>query len=275
MSLNVGYISYINCAPFFHYLPESGFAGNIVSGVPSRLNRLLAAGEIDLSPSSSFEYGRNWRDYLLLPGQSISSFGPVQSVLLFTPRPLAQMAGGEIALTGESATSVNLLQVLLREYLGLPEVSCRVPEGPVEAALDGGGAALLIGDRALREARARQGRVHIHDLGALWKEHTGLPFVFALWILRREAAETKAAEIRALQEQLQASRNRAFASLEAMAAQTPERSWMGIDGLVDYWQAMSYDLSDSHLEGLRLYFRLLVRHGLLPELPELRFFPQD
>lgn len=93
MNLSVGHITYANCAPFFHYLDSSGFSGRIVPGVPSHLNRLLAEGEIDISPSSSFEYARGWRQYLLLPGQSISSRGPVQSVLLFSSRPLEELAG--------------------------------------------------------------------------------------------------------------------------------------------------------------------------------------
>ena len=77
MTLTVGHIAYANCVPFFHYLRASGFDGRIVAGVPSELNRMLAAGAIDLAPSSSFEYGRNWRNYLLLPGHSISSCGLV------------------------------------------------------------------------------------------------------------------------------------------------------------------------------------------------------
>ncbi|RMF42965.1 MAG: futalosine synthase, partial [Deltaproteobacteria bacterium] len=78
MNLRVGHISYLNCVPFFADLRRQGFDGEIVCGVPAQLNAMLAAGEIDLCPSSSFEYGRAAQDYLLLAGQSISSIGPVQ-----------------------------------------------------------------------------------------------------------------------------------------------------------------------------------------------------
>ena len=91
MSLTVGQITYANCAPFFNYLQESGFNGNVVRGVPAELNRLLAAGQLDICPSSSIEYARNASNYLLLPGHSISSIGPVQSVLLFTDIPMASL----------------------------------------------------------------------------------------------------------------------------------------------------------------------------------------
>lgn len=93
MSLTVGHITYANCVPFFRHLQDSGFCGRIVQGVPAQLNALLAAGQIDLSPSSSFEYARNWRDYLLLPDLSISASGPVKSVLLFSPNRHRNSAG--------------------------------------------------------------------------------------------------------------------------------------------------------------------------------------
>lgn len=272
MTLTIGHISYINCAPFFHYLQECGFDGRIVGGVPSELNRRLACGDLDLSPSSSFEYAHNWRNYLLLPGQSISASGPVKSVLLFTSRPIEELEGEPIALTGESATSVNLLQILLREFYGHKEVNCRVPAVPIEEVMAEGGAALLIGDRALRAATKVDRTQRVYDLAELWHRHTGLPFVFALWILRRDAACRDPQGVRSLLKQLAASRQRALADLQTLAANTPERNWMGERELIDYWRAMSYDLDDSHIEGLRLFFALAVKHGLLAETPEIHFF---
>ncbi len=272
MNLTVGHITYANCTPFFHYLAAAGFSGRIVPGVPAQLNRQLAAGEIDVSPSSSFEYARNWRNYLLLPGQSISACGPVLSVLLFSPREPGELAGEEIALTGESATSVNLLHVLLREFYGFETFEATVPDGPVEELLAAGRPALLIGDRALRAALAPPAGMRVYDLGALWRQHTGLPFVFALWILRRSAAAAQPAAVRALLAQLGESRRRAFASLERLAAESPEREWLGEAGLVNYWRAMSFDLTEVHLQGLRLFFSLCHKYGLLADIPEISFF---
>ncbi|MGD9343605.1 MAG: hypothetical protein PVJ25_06185, partial [Desulfuromonadales bacterium] len=128
MSLRIGRIAYLNVAPYFHYLAKQGFSGEIVAGVPAELNRMLAEGTIDACPSSSFEYALRADDYLLLPGHSISSIGPVHSVLLFTPGPLNDLPGQEIAITGESATSINLLKVLLMEFCRIGTVSFKVPE---------------------------------------------------------------------------------------------------------------------------------------------------
>jgi chorismate dehydratase len=271
MNLTIGHITYANCTPFFHFLGDAGFNGRIAKGVPSALNRLLSTGEIDLSPSSSFEYGCNWRDYLLLPGLSISSRGPVQSVLLFSSRPIEKMQGEEIALTGESATSVNLLRVLLKEFAGWAEVRCEVPDRPVEEVIAAGGTALLIGDRALRAASNNPDR-HVVDLGEAWSRYTGLPFVFAMWILRRDAALEKREEVRTFLRQLRQSTGRALGELDVLADRAAEYHWLGKERLIDYWRSMSYDLTDEHLQGLRLFFSLCCKHGLLDEVPEIRFF---
>ena len=169
-SLTIGHIAYANCEPFFHYLRESGFEGRIHSGVPAELNRMLASGELDLSPSSSFEYQRNPDDYLLLPDFSISSFGAVKSVLLFSPEPIESLHGKNIYLTGESASSIHLLQILLREYFGFSEVLCKVPEGDLETLVHEQNPALLIGDRALRTAQQAP-QEQICDLGELTDRH--------------------------------------------------------------------------------------------------------
>lgn len=269
--LKVGRISFVNVAPYFHHLAASGFAGEIVAGVPTDLNRRLAAGDLDLSPSSSFEYALHWRDYLLLPGHSISSIGPVQSVLLFSRRPLPEVAREEIFLTGESATSVNLMQVLLREYVGNGEVNCHVPEGSVEAKVASGASALLIGDRALRMARGLPAGMQVYDLGELWHRFTGLPFVFGLWIVRRQAYLAHRDDILRFRGQLDRALRLAFDDLEAIAAVEARDLGLTPAELADYWRTVSYELTPSHLEGLKTFFALCRKYGLLQEEPELCF----
>ncbi len=270
-SLKVGRISYVNTVPCFHHLNQTGFAGEIITGVPADLNHMLAAGELDLSPSSSFEYALHWRDYLLLPGHSISSCGPVQSVLLFSRLPLEAVAEKEIFLTGESATSVNLMKVLLREFMGAGAMDCRVPETPVEELLADGASALLIGDRALRMARTLPEEMRVYDLGALWQRFTGLPFVFGLWIVRRSTYLARRGEVLAFRRQLDQALHLAFADLEPLAVSAAQGSPLSPAELVAYWQTVSYQLTPAHLDGLRKFFALCCRHGLLPEEPQLCF----
>jgi chorismate dehydratase len=273
MPLRIGRIAYLNVAPYFEYLSSCGFKGEVVSGVPSELNAMLARGSIDACPSSSFEYGKNAGKYYLLPGHSISSIGPVYSVLLFTPGPISSLAGVEIAITGESATSINLLKILLLEFCGVNDFSFVVPEKPVEQAMASNQPALLIGDRALAAAVHCPEHYQTIDLGALWYHFTGMPFVFALWILRKEVVEQSPDLIHDLANKLQLSRQQAFENLNQMAARLSNQETFPRERLENYWRGMSYDLTEGHLEGLKLYFYLCHKHGLLGNVPEFKFFP--
>lgn len=270
--LTVGYIPYLNCVPCFACLEDTGFKGRFVAGVPAVLNRLLQQDEIDVSPSSSFEYARNWRDYLILPENSISSQGPVKSVLLFSSVEIADLEGRDIAITGESATSINLLRVLLREFHGLHRVTDFVPEGPIEDLIDNKQPALLIGDRALRQSFNLPAGMKIFDLGELWSQHTGLPFVFALWMIRRRAVQRFSEQLRALGGQLEQARTQLLGHPEKFAVAAARKAGIDATAVIDYWKIIDYRLEQKHQESLRLFFSLCKKYELLDEEPELIFF---
>ncbi len=271
MTLSVGHITYANCLPWFHCLRQCGFEGTIVDGVPAELNRLLSSGEIDICPSSSIEYARHPDDYLILPGHSISSNGPVESVLLFSPTPLAALSGVPIAITGESATSIALLKAILKEFIRLDDIIFYVPEDPVEELIAAGVPALLIGDRALKMSAKGLPAVNIIDLGALWYHFTNLPFVFALWLVRKGVAQEKSEEIAMFVQQLDAARSKAFLSLEEVVKSSTEVTWMGEERLLSYLSNVSYDLDPLHLEGLTCFYTLLEKHGIIESAPQLEF----
>lgn len=273
--LTLGHIPYLNCVPYFRYLAESGFSGTLVSGVPSKLNLLLQQGELDISPSSSFEYARNWQDYQLLPGYSISSLGKVHSVLLFSPVELAALDGEKIAITGESATSVNLLRILLREFEGLRKITDEVPKKPVEELIRQGRPALLIGDRALHLADNLPDGIRVFDLGEIWYQRTGLPFVFALWMIRRSSLSRFSTELADLSSQLQLSLDRVLGAPETAAVEFAEKSLLTPEKIVAYWRSIDYRLTPKHLEGLQLFFKLCVKHKLLEQEPALDFFRRE
>jgi chorismate dehydratase len=270
--LRIGRIAYANCSPIFHELQKqaSGEDYQFIGGVPSHLNSLLAAGEIDVCPSSSIEYALHPERYLILPQLSISSIGAVASVLLFSRIPIEELDGHTILLTSESATSVNLLRILLKKRFGC-SCSFSVSEQQLDSALQEASAMLLIGDTALR-ASLLEADLHVYDLGELWHEWTGLPFVFALWFCGRQAAGERYAEVARLARHLIASKERACADLESIAHSSSEAQWMGSDRLVDYWRDhISYDLDSRHLDGLMLFYRYCVELGLLPAEPGLHF----
>ena len=270
--LRIGRITYANCSPIFHELekqaPDEDY--QFIGGVPSHLNALLAAGEIDVCPSSSIEYALHPERYLILPDLSISSIGAVASVLLFSRIPIEKLDGQKILLSSESATSVNLLQILLKKRLGC-SCSFTVSGQPLDRALREASAMLLIGDNALR-ASFQETDLLVYDLGQLWYEWTGLPFVFALWFCGRQAAQERHAEVVRLTRHLIESKKHACAALESIAQCSSEAAWMGSDRLVAYWRDnISYDLGRKHLAGLTLFYRLCAELGLLPAEPALHF----
>ena len=182
----LGIVSYTNVAPLHWGLtpwdgPET--RSEFVRGVPTELNAALMAGDIDLTLISSIEFVRHRRQLRALPDFSIATLGPVYSVMLFHWRPWDELRGARIAVTTHSATSVQLLSVLLAEDGLDAELVPMAPD--LETMLQSCDAALLIGDAALREAvsRRRVGgrRPQVTDLGEAWYRHTRLPFTFAVW----------------------------------------------------------------------------------------------
>jgi chorismate dehydratase len=273
MALRIGQIDYANCTPLFTALVNHFDCTNyqFIRGVPAKLNAMLCRGEIDLCPSSSFEYGKSSEKYYLLPGLSISSIGAVKSVLLFSRLPIGSLNNQPIGLTTESDTSVNLLKIILAKGYGYANVFQRTSL-TLHEALNSFGAILLIGDAALKERIRSQG-LYIYDLGEMWQELTGLPFVFALWIVTREAAETKGEEVKSLASRLLEAKNLAYGMYEEIAAGCEGMEWIGCDMLADYWRTISYDLTPQHVAGVRRFFSMAKELGLLPDDPELRFFP--
>lgn len=270
--LRIGRITYANCSPIFHELQKQapGEDYQFIGGVPSHLNALLAAGEIDVCPSSSIQYALHPERYLILPDLSISSIGAVASVLLFSRIPIEELDGHTILLSSESATSVNLLRILLKKRFGCT-CSFSVSDQPLDSALREAPAMLLIGDTALR-ASLRETDLHVYDLGELWHEWTGLPFVFALWFCGRRVAKDRYTEVTRLARHLIASKEHACADLESIAQSSSEAQWMGRDRLVAYWRDnISYDLDSRHLDGLTLFYRYCTELGLLPAEPGLHF----
>jgi chorismate dehydratase len=270
-SLRVGRIPYANLVPIFHALAGRGTPDGVsyVSGHPSELNRRLREGELDLSPSSSIEYAVRPDRYLLCPDISISCRSRVMSVLLLSNAPLRALPPDPVAVTGNSDTSVTLLEILLRESLGKKNLLLRTELSP-EEALRKHPAYLAIGDEAIRAAVTGVAP-HATDLGAWWREETGKPFVFALWIAARAAWEDDRREIlsRFAASLLDAKRS-VQASIRRREYPWGGPGWIPAAFRETYWQCLSYDLSEE-AEGLALFFRLAEKIGRIPVSPPLRF----
>lgn len=247
----LGIVSYANVAPLHHGLLQkvSTDAGRVtfVHGVPSELNASLLAGDIDLTLISSIEFLRHRDRLVALPDFSIATIGPVHSVMLFHSRPWKELDGGRIAVSDESATSVELLRVLLQAN-GMEARFVRMPPD-LDSMLDVSDAALLIGDTALSEALAHRelacGRPYMTDLGEAWYRETRLPFTFAVWASPEERRPSHS-----LVRRLREARERGLGDLSEVAAR--EGAARGVEA-----SAMQ-----RYLSNFRYYLELPDRDGL-------------
>ena len=261
--VRLGAVGYLNARPLVYGLDKRGDLFDLRFDVPSRCATLLHAGEIDLGMIPSIEYLRGPVPYSIVPDLGIISDGDVASVALFTRVPLKQIR--RIGLDTSSRTSAGLTRVLCREAWDIdPEFDAVPPESA--ARIEGTDAALLIGDPALFLDHAAAGFTRI-DLGAEWTRLTGLPFVWAFWAGRPDAID--AAGIEALQR----ARDEGVAHADAIgrAYAGPERAELCSNYLRDN---IKYRLGDRETRGLRRYYELAAKHGVVRESRPPQFYPQ-
>jgi len=264
--MRLGRIPWINCYPIYGAIDRGLVAleGELVTATASELDDLLAAGELDLSVVSAVDYARGAASYHLLPDLAISCDGPVHSVALFAKRPLAELHDGTVLLSASSRTSVLLLELLCRHRWRIAPrlATVRAESADLEALQQfPHDAVLVIGDAALM-LTARGVYPYRYDLGAEWREWTGLPFVFAVWAARRDAPERA---VRRLHEALLESRRWGLSHLDQLAEAAAKNSGVGLEVCRAYLGDLDYALSYRHLAGLTDFFRRLAADGLVPD----------
>ncbi len=264
--MRLGRIPWINCYPVYGAIDRGvvGMPAELVTGTASELNDLLSAGELQVSVVSAVEYARNAAAYHLLPDLAISCDGAVHSVALFSRRPVAELDGRTVLLTASSRTSVLLLELLCRHRWNVtPRFATARAEAGDLGALAGlpHDAVLVIGDAALLLA-ARHAYPFRLDLGLEWQQWTGLPFVFAVWAARRDAAPPG---VRGVHERLLESREWGLAHLDRLAADAASATGVSEAVCREYLGDLDYALSYRHLAGLTDFFRRLAQDGLVPD----------
>jgi chorismate dehydratase len=275
VGLRVGEINYSNCIPIFYTLKKRHHCADytFIQGIPSELNQLISDGRIDISLSSSIEYAINPERYLILPELSISSIKKVESILLFSKLPMEELNNKTIGLTKASATSTVLLKILLKKIYNYSNTFVETVES-LEDGLKKYHAYLLIGDEALN-ANINKNGLFVYDLGELWYNLTGKPFVFALWIVRKESVSSQKGLITQFYKDLLSSKKEAYKNLVNIANDVNLYNNIGSERLIRYWQTISYDLTKKHIEGLLEFYNYSKIETIMKKVPELNFFIPD
>jgi chorismate dehydratase len=246
----IGSVKYLNAAPL-----TRGIENEIIFATPAQLAEMLRRDELDAALVSITEVLFHDR-YDILDGIAIASLGEVYSVILAHKKPLAEAK--EIFCDTASLTSVNLLKVLLAEknlfpkFLPLENYSAAAQKDFV----------LLIGDRAIefrrlsrrREAKADAHHSHkIFDLGSAWKKLTNLPFVFAIWALRRKIGNSD------LRKKLCDAKNLGLQTLKEIIK---SRAEFDENFRRDYFRKyISYSLGEKEKLGIKKFCELLHKHN--------------
>jgi chorismate dehydratase len=271
----VGHIQFLNCLPLYWGLIRSGalLDVDLTKDTPDRLNDALVRGDLDIGPISLVEYLRHAADLMLLPGLAVGSDGPVLSVNLVSTVPPAELDGRLIALGSTSRTSVLLAQLLLEDKHGItPRYATMPPD--LTAMLMEADAAVLIGDAALRATHeARDKGLYVTDLGAAWKDWTGLPMVFAVWAARRDFAEANPGAVKDVHEAFTRSLDLSLANVTDVA--TAAARWESLDAanLETYFRTLDFRLGERQLAGLREFARRAAPRGDWPPDVEVTFAP--
>ncbi len=259
----VGASSYLNTAPLIWSFMHGSRVGEVellTDAAPARCADLLARGAVEAALVPVIEYQR-LPEALIVSDACVGARRAVRSVVLAT-RCADLRDVRTIALDESSRTSAALVQVIFREFLGhAPQTSPARPD--VQAMLAAHDAALVIGDPAM--TFAREG-LHVHDLARLWREHTGLGFVFALWMAHERATVAVCAI------DFAAARDEGLAHTDEIIAQyAPELNLPRAELHTYLHENLCFELNAEMRAGLELYFHLAHKHDLAPAARPLRW----
>ncbi|MDA0733040.1 MAG: menaquinone biosynthesis protein [Chloroflexi bacterium] len=178
MPITVGRVPYLHTEPFYFDMPRRGI--ELRDFMPSKMAAAAESGEIDAGLVPVVDAFRLEDRFNPIVGFCIACNDSSGSVFLYSTKPIEELSGARIGVTDEAATAPKLLEVLLKLKYGISPGEY-VPLQPQEYD-----AFLIIGNRALRQRRGARGFPHRYDLGQEWNSWTGLPFVFARWIARKD-----------------------------------------------------------------------------------------
>ncbi|MBS1564236.1 MAG: menaquinone biosynthesis protein [Bacteroidetes bacterium] len=245
--IKVGVVSYLNTKPLIYGFEQGMMKDSVelVPDYPARIAGMLVNDEIDLGLVPVAIIPR-LKESHIISDYCIGAEGEVASVCIFGDRPLEEIT--EVMLDYQSRTSVRLARILLKEYW---KVNPRITDAREDFRehIKGATAGLVIGDRAFAQ---RLVSPYHYDLGEAWKQHTGLPFVFAAWIANKKLDP---AFITAFNE----ATGKGLQQLDEVIARNPYDIF---DLRKYYTKHISYQLTAEKRKGLGLFLAKIQENSL-------------
>jgi len=259
--LRIGVVPYMNAKPFIYGFQEKVDEVDIVYGVPSTLPQMLENGELDvvLMPSAGYFRGT---DYKIIPGGAIASNGLVESVRLFIKAPSIDKIR-TVALDRDSITSCVLTKIILWERHSLkPEYITLDDKRKIYNEY--ADAFLVIGDDAMK---IREEGFIILDLGQEWKELTGLPFVYAVWVTKSES------KLKGIEDLLVGAKEHGLKFVNEIADTEAKRLEMEKERCFRYLkESIRYNLGEQEICGLKIFYDYALEMGEVREGVKIEFY---
>lgn len=258
--VRLGAVSYLNSRPLIEDIGSLLPGSQIRLDYPSRLADALAAGDLDIALIPSIEYFRR-PGYEIVSNACVAARGEVMSVKLYCRVHPGQIR--RVALDEGSRTSATLSKVILAERYGaFPESEPLSMESMTsDSTAD---AVLLIGDRAMHAPG--ESFVEVMDLGQMWYDWTGLPFVFAMWVAHANA------DITGVSAALNEARDRGLKNIGRIAAAEAPKLNIPMRVASDYLSKnLHYTMTSAERSGLQLFHELASRHNLVDQNANLVF----
>ncbi|MGC8706293.1 MAG: menaquinone biosynthetic enzyme MqnA/MqnD family protein [Desulfurella sp.] len=252
--MKVVLVDFLNAYPLYYALVNKIIDNDIefIKKMPSVCARLLFEKQVDVGIAPSIEYAKS--DYYLVPNVCISSDYKVKSVALFLKKPLNKVK--TVKLDKNSNTSVALTKILFAYKYKLE----------VDYIQDRADCELVIGDNALY--RIEHTDEEIIDLAYEWKEFSGYPFVFALWIAN-DKIPAKYIDL------FLKAKEWGVNNLDTIAEAFCDTHNYDYEKAYDYLKNnLSYDLTENKKKSLELFFDYAYKLNLIPQKPKLRFLDE-
>jgi chorismate dehydratase len=232
----------------------------VTDAAPARCADLLARGQVEAALVPVIEYQRI-PGVRVVPGVCVGSHSAVRSVVLVSKYDDLKNVR-RVALDASSRTSQALVKIIFREFLDVePEWESASPD--VQVMLEGNDAALVIGDPAMRIPPKD---LHVFDLASLWCRFTDTGFVFAMWMVRAGAV----AAISKLD--FAGARDEGLAQIERIVEQYENEMPLPREEIRKYLtDNITFQIDESLEKGMRLYFELALKHGLIENNKPLEF----
>lgn len=250
--IKLALVGYLNTKPFEYGLKTS--ASNKLYSIyydnPVNCVKLYENDKVDVAlvPVGALP---TIGDYKIVTNTCIGCDDYVRTVVLMSNNKIEDC--NHVILDSHSRSSVMLSKILLKEYWKL---KTRFTTAKVEdnSEIESGEAILMIGDKVFENESKYK---YSYDLGHYWKQMTGLPFAYAVWIAKNYVPQSA---IDQLSTDLHIGVNSIDKVLEEQIIKEPTR-----DLSTYYRDNIDYVLDDDKKKALDLYLEKIANLELVEQ----------